>query len=300
MKHYKMYLVILIILISLLTLFLPFGGNFPNLEILLQLRLPRLIFALVGGSFISVSALIFQVTLRNNYVDATMLGISSGAELFNAFIVIILVQTLPFRVLTGAFFAIIWLLILRATMLKFLQQPLFLLLGGLAMAMFLNALTSLITNNQGFFGKSLSNVTMQDAWLILIIAIIGIMAIQTFGNNLQYFALPKMHILQLGINENKIALPWQIIAAVFSGSVSSVLGSTFFVGLILAQLIIFVNQGSASKRILPTALLGAFMLSLSDLIAHGILYPVELSTSVILMLITTPFMLILWRKKDVN
>lgn len=106
--------------------------------------------------------------------------------------------------------------------------------------------------------------------------------------------------MQLGINENRLSLPWEIIGALYLGSVSAVLGTTLFVGLILAQLIVLKGGMNAKHRLIPTALLGALILSLSDFIAHSVTYPNELPTGAILMIITAPFILMLWKGQNVN
>lgn len=190
MSRLSKWLVGCIILVSGLTLWLPLGHELPNAVIFWQLRVPRLLFALLGGGMIATSALVFQTTLRNRYIDGAMLGMASGAELFNALLVVIFAPALPWRVLTGALFAVIWLFVLRLSILKVLQKPFLLLLGGLALTMFLSAITALITSNQGFLGKSLANVTVQDTWLLALITIFGILLMQFFNGKLQYFALP--------------------------------------------------------------------------------------------------------------
>lgn len=293
-------LIIAIILVSLLTLGFPVGDTWPNATIFWQLRVPRLIFALLGGAGLAVSALLFQTTLRNRYVDGAMLGLASGTELLNAVLAIIWAPALPWRVLTGAIFAMGCLLILRVTILRLLRQPLRLLLGGLAVAMFLSAVTALITNNQGFFGKSLATVTIQDTWLLAIIMFIGLLVSQLNGNNLRYFALPSLHLRQLGINEARLSWPWQLVAAAYLGAISAILGTTLFVGLILAQLIVLTIGKNAHQRLIPTALIGALSLSLSDFLAHWLRYPTELPTGALLMAITAPLLLLLWRGQHAN
>lgn len=298
--HWNLILIVGMVIVSILTLALPLGQRWPSVDVFWQLRVPRLIFALVGGGLLAVSALIFQTTLRNRYLDGAMLGLASGTELLNALIAVIFAPALPWRILTGSIFAVICLFGLRITIIRVLRQPLLLLLGGLAVTMFLSAVTALITSNQGFFGKSLASVTVQDTWLLLIIAVLGLIILQGFSKELKYFALPSLHVAQLGLNEARLSLPWQIVGALYLGAVSAVLGTTLFVGLILAQLIVLTMGKSAQQRLLPTALIGAFSLSLSDLLAHSLHYPTELPTGAILMILIAPFILVLWRDHHVH
>lgn len=295
MKHLNGWLVVGLLLVGVVTLGLPLGGNWPNAQILWQLRLPRLLFAVLGGAMLGVSAVIFQTTLRNRYVDGAMLGLASGAELSSAVLIVLLAPALPWRVLTGAILAMAWLVVLRVSILRVLRQPLLLLLGGLAMAIVLSAVTTLITSNQGFLGKSLATVTWQDTWLLAVIGLIGVVILQLLGGGLHYFALPALHVAKLGVDEKRLSWPWQLVAALYVGAVSAVLGTVFFVGLILAQLIVLQRGGGAQSRLLPTGLLGALALSLADLLAHDLVYPIELPTSAMLMLLVAPFLLSLLR-----
>lgn len=296
MKRLTVLLIGALLVISGLTLGVPLGHTWPSRQIFWELRLPRLLFAMLGGALLAMSAVVFQTTLRNRYVDGSMLGLASGVELGNAMLAVIIAPATPWRVLTGAVWAVVWLLLLRASMLRILRQPLQLLLGGLGIAMVLNAVTTLITSNQGFVGHSLANVTIQDTWLLAIVAVIGVIIWQLAGPTLTYFALPKLHVVQLGIDESRLSLLWQLGAALLVGAVTAVLGTTFFVGLIIAQVIAHVMVRPAQQRLVVTGLLGAVMLSFSDFLAHSVHYPIELPTGAMLMLLTAPLLLVLWKR----
>lgn len=142
-----------IVLVVVITLGVPLGQQWPSWDIFWQLRLPRVLFALIGGAMLAVSALIFQTTLRHHYIDASMLGLASGSELGLALLTVVWAPALTYRVAIGAVLAMGWLVVLRRSVLKMGHQPLLLPLGGLALALFFNAGTSLLTNQQGFAGK---------------------------------------------------------------------------------------------------------------------------------------------------
>lgn len=284
-----------IVVIAGLTLGLPLGKHWPTGAIFWELRLPRLLFALMGGAMIAVSAVIFQTTLRNRYIDGSMLGVASGSELGIALLAVFWAPALTLRVIIGAALAVFWLWVLRHSVLKIKHLPLLLPLSGLGLAMFFNAGTSLLTNQQGLLGKSLANVTIMDTWSLGIIALSGLILMQLKQGQLTLFALPWWHVARLGFQEARVSWIWQVVAAGYIGAASAVLGTVFFVGLIITQLIVRWLGGQAQQRLLPTALLGTFVLSLSDLLAHSLRYPVELPTGAVCMLITAPlFWLLFW------
>ncbi|WP_261657321.1 iron ABC transporter permease [Leuconostoc holzapfelii] len=284
-----------LIVVAALTLGVPLGGQWPTRLIVWQLRLPRLLFALLGGAMIAVSAVIFQTTLRQRYLDGSMLGLASGSELGIALWTLCWPKAHTYRVFLGAGLAILLLWLLRQRILKNMAMSTVLPLAGLGMAMFLNAGTSLLTNQQGLLGQSLANVTITDAWSLGIVALIGVLMIQTDQAQLTFFALPQWHVAQLGVNEQRLSWFWQVVAAGYLGAVTAVLGTIFFVGLVLAQVVVRWWGGNAQARLLPTALIGAVMLSVSDFFAHSLRYPVELPTGAMFMFMTAPFlMFILW------
>ena len=289
-----------IVAVVVLTLGLPLGHQWPSWPIFWQLRLPRVLFALMGGAMFAISALIFQTTLRHRYIDGSMLGVASGSELGLALLTVIWAPTMTYRVIIGAGLAIGWLVVLRQSVWRMGQQPLLLPLGGLVLAMFFNAGTSLLTNQQGLLGKSLANVTVTDTWWLGVIGLIGLIWLQLRQGQLALFALPQGHVARLGYRESRLSWPWELVAAGYVGAVSAVLGTIFFVGLIVAQLVRFWFGGSAQQRLLPTALLGTLVLSLSDMLAHSSRYPVELPTGAMLMLLTAPFFMVLWWQQYEN
>ncbi|MFT8407226.1 iron chelate uptake ABC transporter family permease subunit, partial [Liquorilactobacillus nagelii] len=67
-----------------------------------QLRLPRLLFVLGTGLCLGLSTLLLAATLRQPYIDGSMLGIANGAELLVALLTIINANVLTYRVLVGA------------------------------------------------------------------------------------------------------------------------------------------------------------------------------------------------------
>jgi len=123
-------------------------------------------------------------------------------------------------------------------------------------------------------GKSLANVTVTDTWLLTVIGLLGLIFIQLRSAQLALFALSQGHIARLGYPESRLSWPWQLVRFWFGGS--------------------------AQQRLLPTALFGTLVLSLSDMLAHSSRYPIELPTGAMLMLLTAPFFMILWWRQYEN
>lgn len=265
-------------------------------QTILQLRLPRVLFALCGGGMLTVSAALLQTTLRSNYVDGSMLGIANGAELVVALVNVIFVQALSCRVVVGALSGGLLVVCLRGTLFRLKHSAFFLILGGLSLAMFLSAGTQLLTSGSGFQGKSLANTTWVDVWLLVIILLGGLILLVGQWGGLDFFALSSVQTRQLGINEQSSSLVLQLIAGVWLGAVSAVLGSVFFVGLVLVQLVKIVTRLIARKRLGLTALLGGVVLLCADDLAHYLLPGRELPTNALVLLLTAPLLLFLLKR----
>lgn len=264
--------------------------------IIIQLRLPRLIFELGTGLAIGLSAVLLAATLRQPYLDGSMIGIASGSELTIALITVLIPASLIYRVLIGAVAGILCLLLLRSSIFKYHNHVLFLIIGGFCLAMFFNALTTILTESSGWTGKSLANVTWLDVGWLVLITLIAIIFWQKNYRYLDYFALPELQTRQLGIDEAKVALSLQLIAAGLLGAVTAVLGTVFFAGVVVNQLIREYTHLGIAARVPFVIVFSILDVLLADTVAHFIFYPTELPTNAVLLVLLAPaFLMLLMR-----
>lgn len=293
-KHLKIMLGGLLVMLVLAGVLL--RGQDASVQVIIQLRVPRVLFALGGGVVLVVSALLLQTTLRSDYLDGSMLGLANGAELALALVNVLFARALPYRVLVGALAGGILVVCLRVTLFKVKHSSFFLILGGLALAMFFAAATQLLTTGGGFQGKSLANTTWIDVWLLAIVIVVGAILLLSQWTKLDAFALPSLQARQLGLNEQSSSLTLQLVAGLWLGAVSAVLGTVFFVGLVLVQLVKLVTQVVARKRMGLTAMVGGVVLLGADDLAHYLLPARELPTNAVLLLLTAPLILVLLKR----
>lgn len=268
--------------------------------IILQLRLPRLLFEIGIGYALGFSALLFAATLRQPYLDGSMLGIASGAELMIALVTVVIPQALTYRVVIGAFTGVCCLLILRSTIFKLRNHSLFLIIGGFCLAMFFNAFTEILTESSGWTGKSLANVTWFDVGWLLIISLITIYIWENNRSYLKYFALSELQTRQLEINESKISFKFQVIAAALLGATTVVLGTVFFAGVVINQLVREFTQLGQLKRLGLVILFSILDVLFADTLAHFVFYPVELPTNAVLFVLLAPafiFLIMRWSRE---
>ena len=258
-----------------------FGGdaNAVDKSVVLSLRLPRTIVALLVGIALSLSGLVYQETFQNKLVSPDFLGVSTGAG-FGASIAIILGFTGILISLTAFIFGIVTML-LTVTIAKIFKNnsPTILLLSGIVIGGFMSAGISFIefmadTDKQlgeivywllGTFSKA----TMKDVWVLLpIVAVCSIVL---------YVIRWRINIVALGMNEAKtVGLNYKlyrgliiVIATLLTAAAVAYSGIVGWIGLIVPHLARLLVGRDARKTIPLTILLGGVFAILCDIISRS-------------------------------
>ncbi|WDV44936.1 iron ABC transporter permease [Clostridiaceae bacterium M8S5] len=274
--------------------------------ILMDVRVPRAIIAIIVGANLSISGALLQAVMRNPLADPGVTGVSAGASL-SAIIILLLFPTLTYLLPVVAFAggAVACLMVYMLAW-KNGIKPIRIILAGVAVNAILGGGTSLLSilhsdKIQGvlmWVNGSLAAKSWKDVYMLLPYSIIGQL--------LSVFCIRSANILQLGddtatnlgknVNRDRVII--SAIAVYLAGVSVSVVGIIGFVGLVvphISRLII----GSDYKYMLPLSiLLGGSVLSIADTVARTIVAPIELPVGVIMAVLGGPFFLYLLRKGD--
>jgi iron complex transport system permease protein len=290
----------------LLGLDLPVTWTPATETIVMELRLPRVLTAMVVGTGLAVAGATFQGLLRNPLADPYVLGTASGAALGAAIAVLIPVRTviLEFGLLHGLAFA--GALAAVYTVYKLSQTsglaPLTsllltgyavgsLLAAGLAMAMYLSgsALTQIFSFLLGGFDGS-SWVRLAGA-APLIIA--GATAIMLRARSINGLLLGEETAAHLGIDVRRERAILLALASLITAAGVAVSGLIGFVGLVVPHVVRLV-VGPSARLVLPlSAIGGAVLLVFADLAARML---GEIPVGVVTAVIGAPFFLALLRR----
>lgn len=276
----------------------------------LQLRLPRLMLALLVGAALAQAGAVMQAVFRNPLADPGLVGVSSGAALA-AVLVIVLGQhwggpglpvhwLLPLASFAGG--AATTLLVLRLASLDGVAHTGTLLLAGLAINAvagagigFLSqiadagALRSLNFWMFGSLGKAGWEEILAGAPLLLI----ALLALPREAAALNALLLGDAEAGHLGVNVERLKLRVLLLIVLAVGVSVALTGIIGFIGLIVPHLI-RLACGPDHRLLLPaSALLGAALLSLADTAARLVLAPAELPVGILTALIGGPFFLAL-------
>ena len=309
------YLIVALILASFISLFVGVSDitpqdliNFQSEEtqIFLISRVPRLVSILLAGAGMSIAGLIMQQLSRNKFVspttagtlDATRLGILVSMHLFaNA-------STFE-KMLVAFIFALGGTLLFMQILdrIKF-KDAIFIPLVGL---MFGNILSSITT----FFAYKADVIQNMSSWLqgdfsmilkgryeLLYISIPVLIIAYFFANRFTVAGMGEDFAKNLGLPYKRIVNIGLILVALITVTVVLTVGTIPFLGLIIPN-IISIMKGDHIRKTLPhTALLGAIFLLVCDILGRVLIYPYEISISLMVGVIGSGiFLYLLFRRK---
>ena len=274
-------------------------------QILMNIRLPRTIVALLVGVNLALSGAILQAVMKNPLADPHIIGISSGAGLTGILVMLLLPEYSALvtpAAFVGALGAAVLIYILAW---KNGIRPVRIILAGVAVSAFLGA------------GISALMIIYSDRVHSALLFMVGGLSARSWphvamlwpyalaGAFLAFLGALHLNILQLGdemarglgLRVELTRIVMTAIAALLAASSVAVVGLLGFVGLIVphaARLML----GTDYRFLLPgAALLGAAVLTASDTIARVAFAPVELPVGILMAALGAPFFLFLLRRE---
>jgi iron complex transport system permease protein len=276
--------------------------------VLWSIRLPRVLLGVLVGAGLATAGAALQGVFRNPLADPGLIGVSSGASL-GAVAAIVLgltvagSATLPLVAFAGG---------LAATFLVYLvarfdgrTEVVTLLLTGLAV----NALAGagvggllFVADDQQLRGVvfwslgSLGGATWPLVLAALPCIALAALILPFFAPALNLMLLGEREARHLGVPVERVRMLVIALAALATGAAVAVAGIVGFVGLIVPHLM-RLAAGPDHRLLLPaSALLGASLLLLADLVARTVAAPAELPLGVLTSLLGGPFFLWLLRR----
>ena len=274
--------------------------------IILDIRWPRILLAMIVGASLSVAGASFQALLRNPLADPYVLGVSSGAAL-GSILSLIWAEQLPGATPFGAFIGAI----AATAAVYFLGQrggeldSYTLLLGGIVTASFLSALIMfLMTTISGrelrgmafwLMGDLSTPTPLSPAWLFLVL-ILAVGAIYTTSADLNLLLGGEQEAMHLGVHVVRVKLVVFLGASLLTGLAVSVSGAIGYVGLMVPHLIRLLF-GSDYRLLIPaTALGGAIAVVVADTLARTLVSPTQLPVGAMTALVGAPVFIYLLRR----
>lgn len=276
------------------------GG--PLTIVMREIRMPRMILAILVGFSLGLSGAAMQGYLRNPLAEPGLLGVSSSASLG----AVIALQTgfaslafyiLPLSAISGAILCALLLFVFSGKS----KSTLALILSGVAISALAAAFTSLVLNlspspwaaSEIMFWMmgSLANTSFRHIWLALPLMALGWLALLSTGRAIDALTVGEDAASTLGINLHHLRLKVIFGTSFAVGAATAVAGAIGFVGLVIPHILRPLVGAQPSKLLLASGLGGAALVLATDVIVRVLIPSQDLKLGVVMALIGSPLFL---------
>ncbi|MBE6876750.1 MAG: iron ABC transporter permease [Ruminococcus sp.] len=275
-------------------------------SILLRIRLPRILAAFLLGGALSVSGFLLQCFFGNPIAGPFVLGISSGAKLAVALVMVTALQIsisasswmMVLASFLGAMLSMGWILLISGKV----KSMSLLIVSGVMLGYICSAVTELIVafaddanivNLHNWSMGSFSGTDWQDVRLMTIIILICLILTFLMSKPLNAYQLGEAYAQNMGVNLKKFRITVILLSSMLSACVTAFAGPVSFVGVAVPHLMKTLFGTAKPIIIIPAVFLGGGVFCLGcDLLARNLFAPTELSISTVTAVFGAP--VVIW------
>lgn len=274
--------------------------------IVINLRLPRILMALLIGAALSLSGALLQAVMGNPLADPGIIGVSAGAAAAATSVMLLaptLLASVPLFAFGGALFACVFIYIMAW---RRGIDPVRIVLSGVAVNTVLGAYTSFLqllnadnlSNVLGFLNGSLSGRSWDQVETVAVYAAVGISAAFLCTKSANILQLGDDVARSLGVNVNALRIILSAVGAFLAAATVAVAGMIGFVGLVVPH-ITRMLVGPNYRDLMPVAaLMGGFILLCADTLGRVLVTGMEIPVGVIMAITGGPFFLYMLRRRQ--
>lgn len=271
-------------------------------NIIYNIRLPRVIAAVLLGGALALSGYLLQTFFHNPIAGPFVLGISSGAKLTVALTMIFLLSHgrnigsagMIISAFVGAMLAMSFVLIVSFRM----KSMSILIVCGIMTGYICSAVTDLtvtfaddsnIVNLHNWSMGSLSGITMQDIKVIAAITLICLVSVIFIHKPIGAYRLGEAYAQNMGVNIKLLRIMLIILSSLLAATVTAFAGPISFVGIAVPHLVKGMTGTTSPPVMIPGCFLtGALITLFCDCIARTIFAPTEVSISSVTAVLLVP------------
>lgn len=302
MKYYKSIIIWLTVLIAsiLLSLLWSIGdiNNTLTQTILIQVRIPRTLQALLAGIGLTLAGHMFQTLLNNPLADSFTLGLASGATFGSGLAVVLGLSFVWLPIFSVVFSIVTLFLVIALTMAMSKGYPIrTLILSGIMIGALFNAfLYILIIFNQNkmnnivnyMFG-GFSSSEYNEVIYIGTVLVIGVIILLSMISKIKLLQLGDLRAKSLGLNVRSITYTVLLISSVLTAVIVAYVGIIGFIGMVIPQLVRRHNgHFDLGQQMVLNMIIGGTIMVLSDWLGSVVLAPFQIPASIILALLGIP------------
>lgn len=286
--------------------YLFFNSNLSETEqmIIDNVRLPRVVLALIVGMALASSGALLQAVMQNPLADPGIIGVSSGASLGIMTVLLVMPHYAPVMPLIAFGGGIMATIIIYLLSWKNGINTIRLILAGVAVNAILGGASSLISvlNSEKvqnvilWLNGTLAGRSWKDVYVILPYVAIGLLFSILLIGRANIILLGDEKATNLGLNIHSSRIYLSLVAAFLAGVATSSVGVIGFIGLVVPHISRLI-VGTDYRRLLPFSIInGGTFLILTDTFARTISSPLELPVGTIMAVLGGPFFLYLLRR----
>ena len=282
------------------------GKEVTNERILWDIRMPRTLAAMILGGALALSGYLLQTFFHNPIAGPFVLGISSGAKMIVALVMIFLMgQTMRVSsatLIVAAFFGSMISMGLVLAMSRKVSSMSMLVVSGIMIGYICSAITDFvvtfandadIVNLHNWSKGSFSGMTWENVAVMAIVVAATFAVVFLLAKPLSAYQMGEVYAKNMGVNLRLLRVALVILSSILSACIVAFAGPVSFVGIAVPHLVKSLLKTAKPILMIPACFLGgsAFCL-LCDLLARTLLAPTELSISTMTAVFGAP--VVLW------
>lgn len=262
-------------------------------SIIWEIRLPRILAVVILGGALSVSGFLLQTFFANPIAGPFVLGISSGAKLVVALVMIYFLgqsrvmssAAMILAAFAGSMISMGFVLLIS----KKVRQMSMLVISGVMIGYICSAITdfavtfaddSNIVNLHNWSLGSFSGMTWENVRVMAVVVLITFSLTFLMSKPISAYQLGEVYAQNMGVNIRAFRIALILLSSILSACVTAFAGPISFVGIAVPHLIKSLLKTSKPILVIPGCFLGGSLFCLfCDLIARTVFAPVELSIS---------------------
>lgn len=286
-------------------------GEATNAKILWEIRLPRVLAAVILGGGLSVSGFLLQTFFQNPIAGPYVLGISSGAKLFVALTMIILLDRgmmissfgMVAAAFVGSLFAMGFVLIISLRV----KQMSMLIVCGILIGYICSAITdffvtfaedSNIVNLHNWSKGSFSGMGWEQVGMMSLCILVCVVLAFLLSKPMGALQMGEAYAISVGVSVKRLRVMLILLSSLLSATVTAFAGPISFVGIAVPHLMKLSMKTAKPICLIPGSFVGGALLTLlCDDIARSLFAPTELSISSVTAVFLVPVVMVMMIKR---
>lgn len=275
-------------------------------RIIMDIRFPRALSALVLGGALALSGYLLQTFFHNPIAGPFVLGISSGSKLVVALVMVFLlgssIRVSSAALILAAFVGALLSMGFVLLMSRKVDNMSMLVIGGVMIGYICSAVTDFvvtfandadIVNLHNWSRGSFSGMSWSNVSAMTVVVLAAVLVIFFLSKPISAYQLGETYAKSMGVNIRMLRILLILLSSILSACVVAYAGPISFVGIAVPHLVKHLMGTSQPIWMIPASFLGGSMFCLAcDLIARTVFAPTELSISTVTAVFGAP--VVLW------